>query len=84
MKYFKNTEGEYLTALSTGTGMEEISQEEYEHILSVIRSAPTAEDGYKYKLKDDLTWENVEAPVVPVDEEISDEEALDIIMGVSE
>ena len=81
MKYFKNTEGEYLTALSTGTGMEEITQEEYDHILSVIRSAPTAETGYQYKLKVDLTWERVEAPPEETDPEISDEEALAIIIG---
>ena len=81
MKYFKNTEDNYVTAISTGAGMEEITQEEYYQILSVIHSAPTAETGYRYKLKVDLTWERVDAPPEETDPEISDEEALSIILG---
>ena len=34
----------------------EITDEEYNNILSVIRSAPH-EDGKGYRLKTDLTWE---------------------------
>lgn len=83
-KYFKNIEGEYLTAISTGTGMEEITQEEYEHILSVIRSAPVAEEGYQYHLKTDLTWELAELPAPEADPEIGASEALDIIIGGDE
>lgn len=78
--YFKNIEGDYLTSISTGTGDEEITKEEYENILSIIRTRPTPEKGYDYKLKTDLTWELVEAPVVE-EEEISADEALDIILG---
>ena len=80
-KYFKNIEGEYLTAISTGAGMEEITQEEYDHILSVIRSAPVAEEGYQYRLKVDLTWELVELPAPDADPEIGADEALGIILG---
>lgn len=80
-KYFKNFDGEYIFSIGEGIGDTEITQEEYEHILSVIRSRPTAEPGYMYKLKTDLTWELVEAPEVPVSDEISDQEALDIILG---
>lgn len=80
-KYYKNIEGEYITAIGTGIGDVEIAQEEYENILSIIRDRPTPEAGYTYKLRTDLTWELVEAPVEPVDDEISDAEALDIILG---
>lgn len=80
-KYFKNFDGEYIFSIGEGIGDTEITQEEYEHILSVIRSRPTAEPGYMYKLKTDLTWELVEASEVPVSDEISDQEALDIILG---
>lgn len=82
--YYKRDEDGYLTVIGTGPGGEEITQKEYDHILSVIRSRPTAEPGYMYKLKTDLTWELVEAPEEPVSDEISDKEALDIILGVSE
>ena len=81
-KYYKNIEGDYLVSIGTGTGGEEITEEEYENILAVIRNRPTPETGYDYKLRTDLTWELVEAPVVPdEDKEISDAEALNIILG---
>lgn len=80
-KYFKNIEGDHLTSISTGTGGEEITKEEYENILSVVRNCPTADVGKVYKLRTDLTWELVEAPAEPVDDEISNDEALNIILG---
>jgi hypothetical protein len=80
-KYYKNIAGGYITVIGTGIGDVEIAQEEYEHILSVVRSCPTAEPGYMYKLKTDLTWEQVEAPPEDIDPEISDKEAMDIILG---
>lgn len=81
MRYYKKIEGDYLLAVGTGAGGEEITNEEYEHILSVIQSSPTADPGYQYRLKADLTWEKVNAPAVDTDPEISDAEALAIILG---
>lgn len=83
MQYFKNIEDGYLTSISTETGMEEITQEEYESILHMIRSAPAADEGWKYRLKDDLTWELAECPPEE-DPDLSDDEVMDILMGVSE
>ena len=83
-KFFKNYDGDYILSIGEGIGDTEITQEEYEHILSVIRSRPAAEPGYMYKLKIDLTWEQVEAPPVETDPELSDEEAINIITGVIE
>ena len=80
-QYYKNVDGNYITGIGTGEGGEEITQEEYENILSVIRSRPTPEAGYDYILKTDLTWELVEVPSVDDDPELSDSEALDIILG---
>jgi hypothetical protein len=79
-KYYKNLDGDYITGIGTGLGDAEITQEEYENILSVIRSRPVPDPGYDYRLRTDLTWELVEAPVVE-EEEISADEALDIILG---
>lgn len=81
MKYFKNIQDNYIAALSTGSGNEKITQEEYEHILSLVRSCPKADTGYQYRLKTDLTWELVELPPEDTDPEISESEALDIILG---
>lgn len=81
MRYYKTINGDYLLTIGTGAGGEEITQEEYEHILSVIRNRPIPEEGFDYRLKADLTWELVELPPEDNDPELSDAEALDIILG---
>lgn len=80
-KYYKNIDGDHITAIGTGIGDVEITKEEYEAILEIIRSRPTPEPGNMYLLRTDLTWELTEAPAEPVDDEITAEEALDIILG---
>lgn len=83
-KYFKNIEGDYITSISTGCGMEEITQEEYENILDIIRNQrPEPQVGFDYILKTDLTWEPYEVEVIPEDEmEISDDEFFDMLEEV--
>lgn len=81
MRYYKQIENEELAAIGTGSDGEEITKEEYENILSVIRDRPTPEAGYDYRLKADLTWELVELPPEDEDPEISDSEVLNIILG---
>ena len=84
MKYCKNLDGEYISCLSTGFGEVEISEEEYNGILSIIRAAPTAPEGYIYLLRaDTLEWELVELPPEPEpeDPELDNAEAFDIIFG---
>lgn len=78
-KYFKNIEGEYIVSIGTGAGNEEITKEEYENILSVVRNRPTPEEGYDYKLRTDLTWELVEAPAVEDDTEATEADYLDAL-----
>ena len=58
-KYFKNIEDNYIISISTGTGQEEISQEEYQNILNLVHSRPEPLIGFDYKLRTDLTWELV-------------------------
>lgn len=64
-RYYKNIENGYLIAIGTGPGGEEITKEEYDEILGVIRSRPQAENGYIYRLKADLSWTLEEAPAIP-------------------
>lgn len=80
-RFFKNIENGYLISISTGTGSEEITKDEYEQILSMIHNRPIPEAGYGYRLKADMTWELVELPPEDEDPELSDAEALDIILG---
>lgn len=74
MRYYKQIENGYLLFVGTGPGGEEIAAEEYENILTIIHSRPTAEAGYGYRLKTDLTWELVELPPV---EEIEEEATIE-------
>ena len=81
MRYYKQIQDGYLLCIGTGNGGEEITQEEYDSLLAHIKARPIPEDGYDYRLKEDLTWELYELPPVDNDVEISDTEALNIILG---
>ena len=83
MKYHKQVSNIYLTAIGTGPGGVEITEDEYNAIMDVIRNRPAAE-GKGYRLKTDLTWEEYDLPPVPEpsdDDEISTDEALNILLG---
>lgn len=82
MRYYKQITDNYILAIGTGYGGEKITETEYNSIMSIIQSHPQAE-GKGYRLKTDLTWEEYDLPVVEVsdDEEISNDEALDILLG---
>lgn len=83
MKYYKQIFNGYIVCIGTGGGME-ITEDEYNEILSVIHSKPPATETTDYRLRVDLIWE--EYPVDPPDPdpEIDDSELLDILMGVTE
>ena len=86
MRFYKNIESDYITAIGTGGGGVEITETEYNEIMSVIQKKPPRTETTDYHLKEDLTWEEYERPVDP-DPEPSDEdkaEAYDILTGVVE
>lgn len=75
MRYYNITNSGYIISIGTGNGGTEIAESEYAEILAVIRDKPTARDGYDYRLKTDLTWEEYKLP--PIEPEpLTDEEAL--------
>lgn len=74
MRYYKHIENDYVLYIGTGPGGEEITAEEYENILTIIKSRPAAEVGYGYRLKTDLTWELYELPPV---EEVEQEATME-------
>lgn len=76
MHYYKK--GSTYIASETAMDADAITKEEYDRIKAIIDSRPTAEDGFAYRLTADLEWELYE---IPVSEEITDEEALDILLG---
>ena len=83
MRYYKQIEDDYIIAIGTGNGGTEITSEEYDNIMSIIKSAPH-EDGKGYRLKTDLSWEEYEEEPIEVEEEPSAEELLSIITGEQE
>ena len=83
MRYNKQTSNNYILAIGTGYGGTEITEAEYNEIMAIIQNRPTAE-GKGYRLKADLTWEEYDLPPVPDpsdDDEISTDEALNILLG---
>lgn len=79
MRYYKVINDGYLDLVGTGFGGTEISEDEYNAIIEIVKTCPTAPDGYAYRLKTDITWELYELPIV--EEELTAEEALAIILG---
>ena len=83
MRYNKQTSNNYILAIGTGYGGMEIDETEYNDIMVIIQSCPNVE-GKGYRLKTDLTWEEYDLPPVPEpsdDDEISTDEALNILLG---
>lgn len=68
MKFFKTIENGYIVALQTVEGQTEITEQEYNEILEIIHNKPMDDIGYGYKLKEDLTWELYELPIINFDE----------------
>lgn len=83
MRYYEHIENGYIVGIGTGNGYVAITEGEYYMILTTIQNKPEAEIGYDYLLKEDLTWELVEVPIVePTDDEISGDELLTMIEEV--
>ena len=59
----------------------EITEAEYNRIKAIIDSRPAAPSGFAYRLTAELEWELYELPAVEEEEELTAEEALDIIVG---
>ncbi len=83
MRYNKYISGDEIIAIGKGAGGVEITETEYNEIMSIIKSCPNVE-GKGYRLKTDLTWEEYDLPPEPEpsdDDELTDAEALNILLG---
>ena len=80
MRFYKQIDSSYILAIGTGNGGTEITESEYNEILTVIRNKPQATATTDYRLKTDLTWEAYEVESVP-DPEPEPQEVLDILLG---
>ena len=82
MRFFEQVDNGYIVAIGTGT-FGNISEEEYNIILSIIHNKPPRTETTDYRLREDLTWEEYEIPPMP-EPEPDAEEILNILMGVDE
>lgn len=70
--YYKITENGYISMFGEGKGGIDISKAEYESLKSVMSKRPSAQKGYDYRLKEDLTWELYELPVEEIEAEATE------------
>ena len=79
--FYKQIDNGYIIGIGTNgpDTVTEITEAEYNEILSIVHSAPVAPDGYTYCLTEELEWVLEELPPEPDD--IDSNEALDILFG---
>lgn len=80
--FYKTIIDGYLVSIGTG-GNTEITESEYNEILTTIQNKPTAQDGYGYRLKEDLTWEEYELPEpIDTDEDATESDYTDALTAL--
>ena len=62
MRFYKIVSGQYLLSVGVGLVGTEITEAEYNDIITVIRNKPIPEDGFEYRLTSSLEWELYELP----------------------
>ena len=83
MRYYKFIIDGYIMSIGTGNGGTEITESEYNEIMTIIQNRPSDTVTIGYRLKADMTWEAYEKEPVPEDEPTA-EELLSILTGESE
>lgn len=82
MKFYKIVDNNCIVAVGVDTGGTEITESEYNTILSIIHDKPTPPEGYDYHLRPDLIWQLYQVTELEdTDPELTGEEALAIILG---
>lgn len=74
--YGKYESNGYIIGVGTGSGGDEITEDEYNEILDKINNRPTAPEGFTYRLTTALEWELVELPPIENNEKFEDEVIL--------
>lgn len=74
MGYYIIADDSYIYGIGEGSSGNQITEEKYQEILSLIKDKPQAPAGYDYHLRVDLTWEQYERPVEPIEPEEATEE----------
>lgn len=82
MKYFKSCTDGYILGVGETDGNGNISEVEYNVLAEIIRNKPTPPGGHQYRLTTGVEWVLCEIPdICGLEEEITDTEALSILLG---
>lgn len=73
--FYKYINNNFIIGVGTGSGGEEISEQEYNSILDKINNRSEAPEGYSYRLTTSLEWELCEVPKI---ESTTEEEIIEI------
>lgn len=73
--FYKYINDKYIIGVGTGSGGEEITEQEYNALLDKINNRPEAPEGYSYRLTTAMEWELAEIPKI---EPTSEEEIIEI------
>ena len=84
MRYYKDVQNGFIVAIGTGGGGVEITEDEYESILAVIRNKPARMETTDFHLLESLIWQEYERIDPPDETEPSAEEIVDILLGGSD
>ena len=85
MRFYKQIENGYISAIGTGGGGTEITEAEYDEIMAAVHAKPEREGTTDYRLTESLTWEAYEREPEPEDDDdLSPEEAMNIMLGGDE
>ena len=69
--FYKYIDDKFIIGVGTGSGGEEITEQEYNALLDKINNRPEAPEGYSYRLTTAMEWELCETPnIEPTAEEI--------------
>ena len=73
-----------ISVIGTGCGGERITEDEYNHIKSMISNRPAAPEGFGYRLTESLEWELYELPEEEAEADASAEDYQNALreMGV--
>ena len=83
MRYYKIIDNVYILGIGTGAGGTEITQEEYDAIMSAIQSRPSDTNMTGYRLTTALTWESYEKESVNIGlEEVDADEIASALEGI--
>ena len=82
MRYYRIDKDGYLVMIGTGNGGEEITAEEYNNIIEVLKTKPTPTETTDYRLTSNLEWESYEVEPVTIDEDLTAEEIAEALAEV--